>query len=177
VVLSLAIALLVFARITLVVDWNPRALFSVTSQRDIDIGRGHVRRALIFDGPMVASRVRHRYYMFMLCLRGGIAVVYSLNITGSLPGLTPLRCITNELIYGQLGRLRMTVTAIVRNQFDERFRERCATRRLSKGLPDGLRHASNRTDAPQTHRREERRTGHGQRCCQRDLQDKHRVFL
>jgi hypothetical protein len=49
-----------------------------------------VRRALIFDGPMVASRVRHRYYMFMLCHRGGITVASSLNITGSPPGLTPL---------------------------------------------------------------------------------------
>jgi hypothetical protein len=52
-----------------------------------------------------------------------------------------------------------------------------ATRRLSKDLRDRLRHASNRADAPQTCRCEERRTGHSQRCSQSDLQDKHRVFL
>jgi hypothetical protein len=52
----------------------------------------------------------------------------------------------------------------------------CGTRRLSKDLSNGLRHASNRADAPQARSCEKRRTGHSERRRQRDLQDKHRVI-
>jgi hypothetical protein len=50
----------------------------------------------------------------------------------------------------------------------------CGTQRLSNDLHNGLRHASNRADAPQARGCEERRTGHSQRRRQRDLQDKYR---
>jgi hypothetical protein len=47
---------------------------------------------------------------------------------------------------------------------------------LSNDLRNGLRHASNRAEAPQARGCEERRTGHSQRRRQRDLQDKHRLY-
>jgi hypothetical protein len=42
---------------------------------------------------MVASWVRHRYYMFMLRPRDSLSQTPSRNVTGGVPGLTLLWCV------------------------------------------------------------------------------------